>query len=573
MKHLKPNLALFLFKFKALCVVGMMLAGCGSADAPGTSDSASGENGELIVSLTDAAGDFAAYNVDVLAVNLTHASGAQVSALPQSARIDFAQYTDMTEFLTAATVPAGAYVSVSLVLNYENAEILAEDEIGNIVPVEAILDEDGLPVTTLEVSVRLEDKNRLVIAPGMPAHLMLDFDLHASNEVGFDGPDNPTLTIDPFLVADVNRTPSSKIHRLRGLLDGVDLEAGSFSVMLRPFYAPLSDRHRRFGICSVVTDENTLFDINDSRYEGETGLNALEALDRLTPVVALGDLAFNPLRFESREVYAGSSVPGSVLDAVNGNVIKRSGDTLILKRANMMRPNSSVAFLDEVTVSISDATRVTKQFSNESFTKEDISVGQRLTVFGTVTDTDSQALELDASEGAARMLLTTVRGVVVAADPSNPVAQLTLNLQSIDRHRVGSFDFTGSGITEEKDADPSSYDVFTGTLDISSLSYGFPVQFRGFPEPYGQAPPDFNARTLIDVVDLTGYLKVAWRPATQTPFESITGTDLALNLDGVSREHHLIQGGAITDCSRCPMRLFSCRMMMGKVCIFSGITA
>ena len=557
MKLFSMNFKSLVLIFMAVFILGMGLSGCDSGGAPGlgvnendsggSSNMSSEENGDITISMTDAAGDFSSYTVDVLSVNLTHANGAQVSTLPLATRIDFAQYTEMTEFLTATTVPPGVYVSVSLTLSYQDADIWVEDESGNIIQVDNIVDENGDPVTTIEASVRLEDKNQLTIAPGIPTHLILDFDLQASNQVSFDNPNAPTLTVDPFLAADVNRTNVSKIHRLRGLLNDVDLGSNSFSVILRPFYSPLADHHRRYGIRSVMTNEDTLYDINGVQYQGRKGLTSLDDLDRLTPVVAQGDLKFNPLRFEAREVYAGSSVPGGLLDVVKGNVIKRTGNRLTVKGASLIRSGSSVTFNDEVTIWIANTTKVKQQLSKASFTIDDISVGQQVIVFGALTNASPSLLQMDATKGGVHMLLTTIRGTVTSINDTDPSTQLTLDLQSIDRRRVGLFDFTGTGITRKNDADPDSYDVFTGTLDISTLSAGSPMQIKGFPEPFGQAPPDFSAHTLINVSDLKAYVKIDWYPATETPFKSISGTSLTLNLDGAGKQHHLIQGGVVTD--------------------------
>jgi len=69
----------------------MGLMGCSND----STESASGttENGELVISLTDAEGDFSSYTVDVLSIHLTKQNGAVVSTLPVTTRVDFAQYT------------------------------------------------------------------------------------------------------------------------------------------------------------------------------------------------------------------------------------------------------------------------------------------------------------------------------------------------------------------------------------------------------------------------------------------------------------------------------------------------
>lgn len=528
-----------------LMLTGMY--GCGGSGTNGTIDT---DEGSLAISLTDAPGDFATYTVDVLALTLTKANGTQVSTLPLETRIDFSQYTEMTEFLTAATIPSGVYVAATLTLDYTNADIWVEDELGDTVQVtpDNIVDENDDPVTVLDMTVQLEGRNRLVIAPGIPAHLLLDFDLSATNHVNLDDPTTPVVIVDPFLVADVNRMPL-KFHRVRGALHEVSLEDSSFSLFLRPFYCPLSGNHRRYGSRSVLTTAETLYDLNGAQYVGQAGLEAMAALDPLTAVVAIGDLKFDPLRFEAREVYAGSSVPGGTLDVVKGNVIGRQGDTLTIKGATLIRDNSSVVFNDEVTVYIGEETIVTRQLSMDplgTYGKDDISVGQRVLVFGTLLDEDED-LVLDAStaESAVRMLLTTVRGTAEAIN--EPADQMTVDVHHIDHRSVDLFDFTGTH------SDPGNYQIDAGSLDLSTVAIASPVKVRGFVAPFGAAPPDFSAQTIVAVADLVALMKVHWQPATDAAFDSITTEGVTLNLEGTRHFHHIFRGHVATDLTQLDM--------------------
>jgi hypothetical protein len=525
-------------------IAALIITGCGGG-ASGTADTQDG-SGEVVVSLTDAPGDFANYTVDVLSLTLTRANGALVSTLPLQTRIDFSQYTDMTEFLTSATVPGGVYVAATMTLDYSHADISVEDETGNPVQVTTILDADGNPVTTLEVTVCLEDRSRLVIAPGVPAHLLLDFNLEATNQVRFDNAGIPTVTVDPLLVADINRT-GSKLHRLRGLLNEVSVDQGSFSIYLRPFYCALTGSHGRFGLRTVQTTDATIFDINSDQYVGQNGLTAMADLTPLTAVVAIGDLKFNPLRFEARQVYAGTSVPGGELDAVEGSVISRQGDTLIVKGATLIREDGTIIFNDQVTVEVGADTIVTRQFSMGTFDKDDISIGQRVVFWGQLTDTDPLSLTLDASQGFARMKLTTVRAIATTVDEGNPTAQLAVDVQCLNHRRVSDFDFTGTGIDAAHDADPNNYEINTGALDLGLLAADAPVKVRGFVQPFGQAPADFNAQTIISVSDVRAFMKVQWTPPGDTAFESISADGLVLNLDGVGSFHHVVRGWVVTD--------------------------
>ncbi len=537
-----------------LCLMGwlivtMMFTGCGRNE---TSADGSDQNGDLVVSLTDAEGDFVNYTVDVVEVRLTHANGSEVSALPVSTRIDFAQYTDVTEFLTAASVPLGAYETVTLTLDYSNADIWVEDALGELVKVDnsLVADENGDAITQVEVGVELENRSYLVVAPGNPAHLQLDFDLAATNSVTFDDKGVPSVRVDPYLVAEVDRE-DSKIHRLRGLLDEVTPQDGTFSVIIRPFYAALSGDDGDFGKMTVVTDSDTLFDINDQVYDGQAGLEAMEGLAPSSAVVVVGNLNFDPLQFEAEHVYAGTSVPWGDQDVACGTVVARSGNELSVKGVTLTRSDGTIVFHDLVTVTLGDDTVVRRQLFLPPLELEEISVGQRVSVFGTLTSDDPVNLVLDASEGYVRLFFTTLRGSVLSVDELDTVAPLHVALQSINHHGVENFTFNGTGFDAASDADPQDYEINTELLNLSDLDAGDPVMVRGFVQTFGQAPQDFNARTIVGLSNARAFMKVQWDPATGNAFESISSTELILNLNAqeidLGPTHHLFRAWLKTD--------------------------
>jgi len=529
----------------AVLTTAFLLFACSGQELDTAADN-NDPSGDITISLTDAAGDFATYSLDVVSLRLTKANGTEVSTLPLATRIDFTQYTDMTEFLTVATVPAGVYVAATLTLDYTNADIWVEDETGALVKVNEIVDEDDNPLTLAEMTVQLENRNQLVIAPGIPMHLQLDFDLQATNSVEFPELDDPKLIVDPYLVADVNRV-SSKIHRLRGLLHAVSLDQQEFTVFIRPFYTALTGNHHLFGRMTVVTDEETLYDLNGATYQGDEGLKAMQDLDSLTAIVVLGDLKFNPLRFDAKQVFAGTSVPWGNQDVVSGTVIARQDNELTVKGCTLVQDDGSIIFHDIVTVTVGDQTRVTRQLSSQSFTIQDISIGQRVTILGTLTQDQPLNLALDATQGRVHMKLTTVRGTVIEVDEENSVAQLNLDLQSISRYRAAIFNFSGTGTDPATDADPSDYEVSTSPLDLSKLELGDPIKVRGFVQPFGSAPPDFNALTIVSIADVRAFLRVRWQPASTEAFASIWPAGLTLNLEGVGRPHHVYRSWVATD--------------------------
>jgi len=363
----------------AVLIMTLTLSGGGGSGTGDVSDT-----GEVIVALTDAEGDFASYTVDVLSLTLTKANGAVVETLPLSTRVDFARYTDLTEFLTAATLPSGVYVKGTMVLDYSAADIWVEDAGGEAVKVDTIIDSNGNPVTQLEVSVQLEDRKQLTIVPGVPAHLTLDFDLQASNSVAFD-----------------------------------------------PAGVP--------------------------------------------------------------------SVPGGDVDVVRGSVVARAGNSLRVKGVTLFRRDGTIIFNDTVTVELADSTRVSKQLSMEPAAIGDVSVGQRVTVFGTVNNRDVTALVLDAASGYLRMELSSLQGtrVDLVGFPEQTLP-LVVNVTSINGRNAGLYDFTGTGSDTASDADPFNYEVNTGALDVAAIAGDAPLAVRGHVTPFGQAPLDFDAQTIVD---------------------------------------------------------------------------
>jgi len=143
----------------------------------------------------------------------------------------------------------------------------------------------------------------------------------------------------------------------------------------------------------------------------------------------------------------------------------------------LVRGNGSVVFNDEITVLLGEGTRVTRQLDSGQHDIDEISVGQRVMVFGTLNGDAGEGRVLDATEGQVRMVLTTLMGTVVQADGA--AQELVLDLSSIGRHRIDRFDFSGTGSDSSQDADPDNYQVATAALDLDPFAPGKPVKVRG----------------------------------------------------------------------------------------------
>jgi hypothetical protein len=504
--------------------------------------SSTDEMGVVGIGLTDAAGDLLSYTVDVTSLTLTKADGTVVQALPQRTRVDFARFVDLSEFVTAVTIPAGSYVSATLNLDYNNADIQVEDSNGAPVPVPPanIHDSQGVRVATLSMSVKLDPARPLVIAPLVSSLLDLDFNLAASSLVDMSGP-SPVVTVNPLLVADVN-LDAPKPHRIRGPLDGVDTQAGSFTLILRPFNLLQGDHGR----VTFITDSNTAFEINQTSLQGSAGLAALARQSRLTATVAVGTFDPATRRFTATEVLAGSSVSFGTSDVLTGNVIARGNNNILtVQGAEIARSNGTLSFQNTVSVTVANATKVVSQ-KNPSGPQiavapdiSGISVGQRVTVFGTLNGTS-----MDASTGLVRLLVTQLNGTV----NSTGSGIVAMTLARIDGRPIALFNFSGTGPTAGSDANPNSYQVATGTLDLAGIVAATPLKVRGFVRPFGQATAtnDFGAIALIDVTDAPATLVVGWPSLEAAPFNSYTTSGMVVNLTNAGLLHDVFRGGVDT---------------------------
>jgi hypothetical protein len=515
----------------------LLMAACGgggggspepSGAAPPTSTCA--DCGTVKIAITDADGDFLDYSVDVTSLKLRKANGTLVETIPASTRIDFAQLVDLTEFFTAATIPNGEYVAATLRLDYTNADITVEQ---NGAPVAArAVDASGNALGAVDVTVTLDNRHHLVVLPGRPSLFTLDFNLAASNAVDLTTAP-ATVTVTPALVASLDLVEQKDL-RVRGPLVRVDKTAGTYVVDLRPFHM----RSQRFGEVTVHTDANTTFEVNGTNYTGSAGLDALATAGAGTITAGFGTLTTATHEFDAASVVAGTSVPGAGVDTVIGEVLSRQGDVLTVRGGNVIRDTDGAHFArGTVRVTIGPNTRVVRGGTSPASMAApgDISVGQSIEAFGAAAPVVASSMSgdwtLDATAGRVRMHPTPIYGFVKSAS----TGALTLQLDSIAGRKVTAFDFAGTGTSAAMDADPANYEIDAGALNLSSLSSGEPTKLIGFPTPFGMAPPDFSARTMVDFPRLPAMLSLTWIPGgTTAPFSSQNPTGLLLDTANTS---------------------------------------
>lgn len=501
------------------------------------------ECGTVMVALTDADGDFLNYTVDVLSLTLETANGRIIETLPQRSRINFTDYVDLSELVTIATIPPGTYVSGTIRLDYGGAEVFVEASGEAKAAIVTGIDGNALGETALRIV--LSDRDQLVVRRGLPSLLQLDFDLDASHTVDIET-SPATAVAEPFILAEIVPV-DEKALRVRGPLVSVDESTMTYTADLRPFH----ERDGAFGEVTIHVTDATHFEVNEDLYVGLNGLRALEASGAGTPTVAMGTLDVAAREFTADLVLAGSSVPGIEFDAVVGNVIRRDENLLTVRGATILQSDRDAHFHDDVVVEVGPDTKVYRDgYRHRDLGVAAISIGQRVTIRGIqalpTTDATAPQVVFDATQGAVRMHVTRLAGIVNTVTPG----QVDLTLHAIDRRRVAIFDFTGTGINPDLDADPSNYEVLTGNLLLSDFAAGRPIVARGFPNRFGEAPPDFVGRTIIDYTGVRSALGVGWGTAgTAAPFALIGSDRLVLDNDNPDTDvrHHIKQGPVLID--------------------------
>ncbi len=491
---------------------------------------ACGNCGTAMTSITSTPGDFLSYIVNVVSLSLTSANGAVVQTVPVTTQVDLTQLADLSEIISADQIPAGRYVSVSITLDYANATVVVNNGTsgGVTIPSSEIINQaTGLALaapnsTQVTLTLSLDSNNQLVITPNVVANLALDFNLDASNTIAPSLTSPTSVTVNPVLTASLVPDSTRQLV-LRGPLVSVNTGASSFVVGVRPF----NNFSNTTGQLTVDTSAATSYLINGTSYTGSAGLTALSAVAAGTLTQSDGAWDQSTQTFTASQVLAGSSLIGAQQSGVQGTVLARSGDTLTLASGLIFQPgHAGMTFTPQLTATIGSGTSVTEQGQTGAFTIADISVGQQLQISGSLT-TSSGSATLDATGGSAVLLPTPVIGTVTAIGAS----QVTVGLQSLDSRPASSFTFAGSGTSSSTDASAAAYTVAVpSSLPTASLAVGLPASFSGFIAPFGQAPPDFNALTLISYAQTPASLRVVWAsPGTASPFATLTGTELLIN--------------------------------------------
>jgi hypothetical protein len=534
------------------CAFGLIAAGCHRNNL----DSGFGVAWTTLTT-TDDAGQFTSYLVTIDSVILVGTLNGDVSAIAVPETVDFARLTNLSELWATASLPVDTYTQAIITLDYTSAQISV---MVNGAPVKVtVVDPTGATPTTIAVTVALDPGNQLVLQPTFATsnalRLAFNYDMTASNKVDMTT-SPPTLTVKPFMSA-ATTAADSKLIRVRGPLINSSVSLGTYTVVVRPFF----DEVNSLGIDTMFNDANTVYTYGGVTYVGAPGLTALSQASagstetaafctfEPTPTPAAGVIAGI---FHSVYVVAGGTLEDFFTEGIEGDVIARSGNTLTL-RGGTVTANAAevILYVDtDSQVLIGPNTLVTADGVSTlgSLNYNSIAVGQHITARGLysvnaagVTIVDATGSTVDT--GSVRLQSTELFGSLTSATSGS----LAMNLQAIESYPASVYDFAGNGVSAASDPAAANFLVNTGALTLPTAAPGDPVWVDGYVAPFGTAPPDFTAFSVLAEPSVPATLAVIWTgTGTAAPFSALTSTGLTIDLTNAAFGSGQLRIGAET---------------------------
>ncbi|HEY2781640.1 MAG TPA: hypothetical protein VGI90_12725 [Steroidobacteraceae bacterium] len=506
----------------------------------------------VTVTATPSSDPFITYRVGLISVQLRTSSGKPgLTILPGNAPVDFTKLLNISEVLGAPSVPKGTYTSAVVTLDCSAALIIYDDgslDGIQLTPVAA----DGKALGLTSVSVALDPNDPVLSAAKQAARLSLNVDLAASNTVDLSA---RTVTITPLVTASILPIDAKPV-RVHGPL--LSANGNFLAIGIMPFDTTAAG----LGQLSISPSDSTTYEINGFVLSGVPGQAQLAALPTSTLTTVFGTLtvtsATTPIAtpavtptasttgssvtFTASQVLVDRSTTSVASDRITGTVSARSGNTLGIEDATLTQNSGTSTFVPGTTiVNVGPATLITffGEGTAESISPLQISVGSVIEAFGTVGNSSTGQVVLDASAGRVRLDLTTASGAVTAQGSGS----LTLNLASLGGRAISSFDFVGSS------AAPDQYAVSTGSLDLTNSPVGAPVVISGFTGEFGVASPIFTASTLLDPTTIPAQLVIDWNGGTAAPFISFDSSSIVLNVanGSIGARHQILLGSQTID--------------------------
>jgi hypothetical protein len=513
-------------------VATALLASCFLPACGGGGGGNGGADPTLTFAITDAASDdVESFTVEVTQIELRKLGGAFVDVLTTPATVDLATLTEASQILSVGNVPPGTYLSANITLDFTNSSCTL---VGQATPA-TILDVEGNPLTGAVVFPIDFGTNRL-IAP-INRHKLLEFDFDLNQSVTTDLVGN-TATVEPAFVMHVDPVAPKPLLAV-GTLVGVDTAAGSFDVEVRTLGGTL------LATATFRSGSATLWHIDGVSSTGAPGLTSLDA----APVGTWVQIAatIDPLRpgFDAVYVEAGVGTYNGGTDIVEGHIVDRMGgagtDPILTVLGHSTDAAHTTIQLNTsfmVTTSFLD-TQVLRTAVDQAFDSDDLNVGQRVRIYGSLVGT---TMDATSASSVVRMQPTRVLGFASAA-PTGGV--LNLDLARIDLRLDTAFNWPAGGTTPP---DPDAFDIQVGSLGTDlGIGSGTPVEARGFFAAVDDATEDFVASSLTNRALAPSLMLVRNRPGGMTVTATATPAVIDVALAGMATvgEFAIIDAGFV----------------------------
>jgi hypothetical protein len=533
------------------CSFGLLAAGCHNNNQ----DSGFGVAWTTLTTADDA-GPFTSYLVTVDSIVLVGKLDGAVSAVAVPEIVDLTKLTNLSELWATASLPVDTFTSAIITLDYTNAQISV---MVNGAPVKAtVVDPSGAVPTVVAVTVNLDPSNQLTLQPTFATsdalRLAFGFDLSASNKVNF-ATNPPTVTVKPFMSASTTAS-DNKLIRVRGPLINSSVSAGTYTVVVRPFF----DEVNSLGTMTLFSDANTIYTLGGITSLGNAGLTPLSQTSAGSTETA-AFTTFEPTPSPGTGIIAGSFRPvyviaGGTLEdfftsGLEGDVIARNGNVLTVRGGTLFANLQQVVQYQDLDsqVTIGPATQVTADgvAGLGPLNFNSISVGQHITARGLFSLSAAGVTLLDSTgasstdTGSVRIQSTEVFGSLI----SSASGSLALNLQAIENWPASAYNFAGNGASAAQDPTVANYLVNTGALTLPAAAAGDPLWVDGFTSPFGLAPPDFIAEAVNAEPTVPATLVVAWTgTGTAAPFATSTSSSLTIDLANAAFGSGVLRIGA-----------------------------
>lgn len=474
--------------------LGLVLASACTSDGDGVIS-----QGGITIAMTDAPSDaLVSFEVDVTQLLISRPNGATVDVLAAPVRVDLAGLSDVSRVLGVAVLPPGAYDGAIVTLDLATAQVVIE---GNAGPA-TVLDFSGVPLTTSISLPAVFSGSGIGAALDTNRLLELDFDLNQSLVVD---PGGNTVSLEPVLFVRGDPAAPKPLTAL-GRVQSVDLGAGSFVASVN---APDGSQ---LASLNVRGAPGTLYQVDGVAALGGAGLTALDALGVGAWIEVVGGLdpSFPATASEgsgfsleslgtllATEVHAGTGSFNGGSDIVEGYVSARSSGAgtsadLTVLGSSQDAAHASFIFNGTFTVNTSFAnTKVVQAGSAATLDLDDVSIGQRVRVFGSLS---GNTLDATAASAVVRLLPTDVFGSANGA-PAGSIVPLTL--AQVGPRAETDFTWADSGANFP---DPANFDVdgmgAEAGLGIVATTV---LSSSGIFAPIDDAGPDFLA---LDVATL-----------------------------------------------------------------------